>query len=301
MVQDPYQVLGVAQTASANEIKKAYRGLAKKLHPDLNPGDKAAEEKFKQVSLAYGLLGDPEKRKRFDAGEIDATGAEQPERQFYRDFASADHGNPYTNEAGYADFAGDDVFAELLRRSRQAHANRRGEDLLYSLSIRFVESVTGASQRITLPDGSTLDVTIPPGILDGQTLRLKGKGAPGHGSGAPGDALIKIEVLPDPRFRLEGVNVIVELPVSLSEAVLGGEVRAPTPAGDVMLAIPKHSSSGTTLRLKGKGAPRREGGFGDELVRLKIVLPKPPDPELEAFVAGWEKGRAHNPRQGESS
>lgn len=301
MVQDPYQVLGVAQTASASEIKKAYRGLAKKLHPDLNPGDKAAEEKFKQVSLAYGLLGDPEKRKRFDAGEIDATGAEQPERQFYRDFASADHGNPYTNESGYADFAGDDVFAELLRRSRQAHANRRGEDLLYSLSIRFVESVTGASQRITLPDGSTLDVTIPPGILDGQTLRLKGKGAPGHGSGAPGDALIKIEVLPDPRFKLEGVNVIVELPVSLSEAVLGGEVRAPTPAGDVMLAIPKHSSSGTTLRLKGKGAPRREGGFGDELVRLKIVLPKPPDPELEAFVAGWEKGRAHNPRQGESS
>lgn len=301
MVQDPYQVLGVAQTASANEIKKAYRGLAKKLHPDLNPGDKAAEEKFKQVSLAYGLLGDPEKRKRFDAGEIDATGAEQPERQFYRDFASADHGNPYTNEAGYADFAGDDVFAELLRRSRQAHANRRGEDLLYSLSIRFVESVTGASQRINLPDGSTLDVTIPPGILDGQMLRLKGKGAPGHGSGAPGDALIKIEVLPDPRFRLEGANVIVELPVSLSEAVLGGEVRAPTPAGDVMLAIPKHSSSGTTLRLKGKGAPRREGGFGDELVRLKIVLPKPPDPELEAFVAGWEKGRAHNPRQGESS
>lgn len=301
MVQDPYQVLGVAQTASANEIKKAYRGLAKKLHPDLNPGDKAAEEKFKQVSLAYGLLGDPEKRKRFDAGEIDATGAEQPERQFYRDFASADHGNPYTNEAGYADFAGDDVFAELLRRSRQAHANRRGEDLLYSLSIRFVESVTGASQRINLPDGSTLDVTIPPGILDGQMLRLKGKGAPGHGSGAPGDALIKIEVLPDARFRLEGANVIVELPVSLSEAVLGGEVRAPTPAGDVMLAIPKHSSSGTTLRLKGKGAPRREGGFGDELVRLKIVLPKPPDPELEAFVAGWEKGRAHNPRQGESS
>lgn len=300
-MQDPYQVLGVAQTASANEIKKAYRGLAKKLHPDLNPGDKAAEEKFKQVSLAYGLLGDPEKRKRFDAGEIDATGAEQPERQFYRDFASADHGNPYTNEAGYADFAGDDVFAELLRRSRQAHANRRGEDLLYSLSIRFVESVTGASQRINLPDGSTLDVTIPPGILDGQMLRLKGKGAPGHGSGAPGDALIKIEVLPDPRFRLEGANVIVELPVSLSEAVLGGEVRAPTPAGDVMLAIPKHSSSGTTLRLKGKGAPRREGGFGDELVRLKIVLPKPPDPELEAFVAGWEKGRAHNPRQGESS
>jgi DnaJ-class molecular chaperone len=301
IVQDPYQTLGVAQSASAGEIKKAYRGLAKRLHPDLNPGDKAAEEKFKQVSVAYGLLGDPEKRKRFDAGEIDAAGVEQPKRQFYRDFASADHDNPYTSEAGYADFANDDVFAEILRRSHEARANRRGEDLMYGLSIQFVESVTGASKRITLPDGGTLDVTIPPGMLDGQMLRLKGKGAPGHGTGGPGDALIRIDVLPDPRFRLDGVNVIVELPVSLSEAVLGGEVRAPTPTGEVMLTIPKRANTGTTLRLKGKGAPRREGGFGDELIRLKVVLPKSPDPELEAFVAGWEKGKAHNPREGEST
>ncbi|MFC3340115.1 DnaJ C-terminal domain-containing protein [Paracandidimonas soli] len=300
-MQDPYQVLGVARTASIDEIKKAYRGLAKKLHPDLNPGDKAAEDKFKNVSVAYGLLSDPEKRKRFDAGEIDASGAEQPTRHFYRDFASAGQENPYTSDAGYADFADDDVFADILRRSREAYANQRGEDLLYGLSIRFVESVTGVSKRITLPDGSTLDVTIPPGMLDGQMLRLKGKGAPGRGSGGPGDALIKVEVLPDPRFRLDGANVMVELPVSLSEAVLGGEVRAPTPTGDVMLTIPKHSNSGTTLRLKGKGAPRREGGFGDELVKLKVVLPKAPDPELDAFVANWEKGKAHNPREGESS
>ncbi|CAM5196769.1 Chaperone protein DnaJ OS=Castellaniella defragrans OX=75697 GN=dnaJ PE=3 SV=1 [Castellaniella defragrans] len=300
-MQDPYEVLGVARAASADEIKKAYRGLAKKLHPDLNPGDKAAEERFKAVSVAYGLLGDPEKRKRFDAGEIDASGAEQPKRQFYRDFASADQADRYTSEAGYADFSDDDVFAEILRRSREAHANRRGEDLLYGLSIRFVESVTGANKRITLPDGSTLDVTIPPGMLDGRILRLKGKGAPGHGTGGPGDALIKVEVLPDPRFKREGDDVIVELPVSLSEAVLGGEVRAPTPTGDVMLKVPPHASSGTTLRLKGKGAPRREGGFGDELVRLKVVLPKPPDPELEAFIAQWEKGKAHNPREGDAS
>ncbi len=300
-MQDPYQVLGVARTASLDEIKKAYRSLAKKLHPDLNPGDKAAEEKFKQVSVAYGLLGDPEKRKRFDAGEIDASGAEQAQRHYYRDYASADRANPYTSDAGYADLADDDVFAEILRRSRQAHANQRGEDRLYSLSIGFVESVTGVNKRITLPDGSTLDVTIPPGMLDGQTLRLRGKGAPGRGTGGPGDALIKVEVLPDPRFRLDGANVIVELPVSLSEAVLGGEVRAPTPTGDVMLTIPKHANTGTTLRLKGKGAPRREGGFGDELVKLKIVLPKSPDPELDAFIAQWEKGKVHNPREGESS
>ncbi|MGB3424531.1 MAG: J domain-containing protein [Castellaniella sp.] len=300
-MQDPYQVLGVARTASLDEIKKAYRGLAKRLHPDLNPGDKAAEEKFKDVSVAYGLLGDPEKRKRFDAGEIDAGGVEQPKRRFYRDFAADNHGNPYTSDAGYADFADNDVFAEILRRGREARANQRGEDLRYGLPIRFVESVTGTEKRITLPDGGTLDVTIPPGMLDGQMLRLKGKGAPGRGAGGPGDALIQIEVLPDPRFRLDGVNVIVELPVSLSEAVLGGEVRVPTPTGDVMLTIPGHSNSGTTLRLKGKGAPRREGGFGDELVKLKIVLPKSPDPELDAFVSQWEKGKAHDPRGGESS
>lgn len=300
-MRDPYGVLGVARTASADEIKKAYRGLSKRLHPDLNPGDKTAEEKFKDVSVAYGLLGDPDKRKRFDAGEIDASGAEQPKREYYRDFASGDHGSPYTSDAGYADFANDDMFAELLRRRREAQANRRGEDLLYGLSIPFAESVAGTSKRITLPDGSTLDVTIPPGMRDGQTLRLKGKGAPGHGTGRPGDALIKVGVLPDPRFRLEGDNVILELPVSLSEAVLGGEVRVPTPTGDVMLKIPPHANSGTTLRLKGKGAPRREGGFGDELVRLNVVLPRSPDPELDAFVAQWEKGKAHNPRAGDAS
>lgn len=303
-MQDPYQVLGVAQTASIDEIKKAYRSLAKRLHPDLNPGDKAAEEKFKDVSVAYDLLGDPEKRKRFDAGEIDASGAEQPKRRFYRDFASADHGSPYTSDAGYADFADftdHDAFAEILRRGREARANQRGEDLRYSLSIHFVESVTGAEKRITLPDGGTLDVTIPPGMLDGQMLRLKGKGAPGRGTGGPGDAFIQIEILPDPRFRQEGDNVIVELPVSLSEAILGAELRVPTPTGDVMLKIPAHANSGTTLRLKGKGAPRREGGFGDEFVRLTIMLPKSPDPELDAFVARWEKGKAHDPRGGASS
>jgi DnaJ-class molecular chaperone len=297
-VRSPYEVLGVAPAASSADIQKAYRQLAKKLHPDLNPGDKAAEEKFKEVAGAYDLLGDTEKRKRFDAGEIDATGAERPQQHFYRDFATSDQGHPYTDNSGFADFMdSDDAFAELLRRGERARANRRGRDLNFSLSIGFAESIAGANKRLTLPDGGTLDVTIPPGLVDGQILRLRGKGAPGAGTGGPGDALIEVEVLPDRRFTREGDDISLELPVSLSEAVLGGRIRVPTPTGDVTMAVPKGSNTDTIMRLKGKGAPRRGGGHGDEFVRLKVVLPKGPDPELEAFVSKWDKGKAFNPRE----
>lgn len=302
MSKNPYDVLGVSSAASAADIQKAYRKLAKKLHPDLNPGDKAAEDKFKEVTAAYGLLGDAEKRKRFDNGEIDASGAERPpQHQFYRDYANAEEGHPYASSAGFADFMdGGDAFAELLRRAQREHANRRGEDLHFRLPIAFVESITGADKRITLPDGGTLDVKIPPGLVDGQVLRLKGKGAPGAGEGGRGDALIEVEVLPDPRFAREGDNVSLDLPISLSEAVLGAQIRVPTPTGDVTMVVPKGSNTGTTLRLKGKGAPRRDGGSGDEFVKLRIVLPKTPDPELEAFVEGWSKGKEFNPREGRS-
>lgn len=298
-MKNPYEVLGVPSSASAAEIQSAYRKLAKKLHPDLNPGDKAAEEKFKEVAGAYDLLGDADKRKRFDAGEIDASGAERPPRQhYYRDYAGAQAEHPYTDASGYADFMdSDDIFADLLRRSQKARGNRRGEDMHYRLEIAFADSIAGATRRITLPDGGTLDVKIPPGLVSGQTIRLKGKGAPGLGTGGRGDALIEVDVLPDPRFTREGDDITIELPISLSEAVLGGRVHVPTATGAVTMAVPKGSNTGTKLRLKGKGAPKRGGGFGDQFVRLKIVLPPQPDPELEAFVSGWAKGQAFNPRE----
>jgi DnaJ-class molecular chaperone len=301
-VSNPYEVLGVAPTASADDIRTAFRKLAKKLHPDLNPGDKSAEARFKELAGAYDLLGDPEKRRRFDAGEIDATGAERPQQHYYRDYAAADGRDPYAEASGFADFADtDDVFADFLRRTRSARANRRGQDLHYRLAIEFAESIAGADKRLTLPDGDILDVKIPPGLVDGQVLRLRGKGAPGAGSGGAGDALIEVEVLADPRFARDGDDLTIDVPISLSEAVLGGRIRVPTPTGEVTMMVPKGSNTGTTLRLKGKGAPLRGGGHGDQFVRLSVVLPKPPDPELEAFVAGWTRGKDFNPREGVAS
>ena len=301
-MRDPYEVLDIDRTASPEDIKKVYRKLAKTLHPDLNPGDKAAEAKFKEVTAAYDLLSDADKRARFDAGEIDASGAERPQHRYYRDFAGEETGHRYASDAGFADFSdGEDAFAELLRRAQRARANQRGQDRHYRLPISFVESIAGGTKRLTLPEGGTLDVTIPAGLSNGQTLRLKGKGEPGSGTGGPGDALIEVEIMPDPLYRRDGDDIRLEIPISLTEAVLGGRIRVPTPTGDVMMGVPKGSNTGSVLRLRGKGAPKRGGGNGDELVTLKVVLPREPDPDLEAFLAGWEKGKAFDPREGMAS
>jgi len=297
-MKDPYEILGVAKTASADEVRKAYRKLAKKLHPDLNPGDKRAEDEFKEVSAANDLLSDPEKRRRYDAGEIDASGAEKapPHARYYRDYAGG-AGHPYESQSGFADFAeSDDLIAELLRRSAEQARRRPGADLHYELQVDFLDAVNGATKTITLPGGGTLQVTVPSGVEDGQILRLRGKGAPSPGEGEPGDALVQIVVKPHRTFTREGDDIHVELPITVKEAALGGEVRAPTTTGSVMLKIPKRSNTGDVLRLRGKGVKKRDGA-GDELVKLKVMMPTEPEPELEAFLAGWKPSPTYDPRK----
>ncbi len=295
--RDPYEVLGVQRSASAADIQKEYRKLAKKLHPDLNPGDAEAEEKFKEVASAYDLLSDPDKRKRYDNGEIDASGAERPPQQFYRHYAGGPEAHTYANESGYADFLDEDVLASILRGARRSRP-MPARDIRYHLPVDFLTAVNGGTARVGLPDGSTLDVAIPPGARDGQILRLRGKGELGEGGGEPGDGLVEIETLPHRFFTRDGDDIHLTLPVSLSEAVLGGEVTVPTPTGAVSMKLPKGANSGAKLRLKGKGAARADGTRGDEYVTLKVMLPDKIDPELESFVANWPAGKAQNPRAG---
>lgn len=293
-------MLGVPRSATADQIQKAYRKLAKKLHPDLNPGNAAAEEQFKEVASANDLLSDPEKRRRFDAGEIDASGAERPPQQFYRRYAGGGAGagaNPYANDSAYADLMDEDILSSLFRGARQ-RGPAPGRDIRYHLPVDFLTAVNGGIARVGLPDGSTIDVAIPAGARDGQILRLKGKGEPGASGGEPGDGLVELEVQPHRFFTREGDDIHLTLPVSLAEAVLGGEIKVPTPTGAVAMRVPKGANSGTRLRLKGKGAARPDGSRGDEYVTLKVVLPDTRDPELETFVETWAAGKKQNPRVG---
>jgi DnaJ-class molecular chaperone len=297
-MKDPYQLLGVARDADQETIKKAFRKLAKKLHPDLNPGNKKVEQEFKEVNAAYDLLSDPQKRARFDRGEIDATGAERPERSFYRAYAEGG-GNAKYREAEFGEFSAEDILSELFgrgRRNRQT-TRMRGEDVSYTLTVSFVDAANGAKKRVTLADGKTLDVTIPPGTEHGQTLRLKGQGMPGTGGGPAGDAYVEIHVEPHAFFTRKDSNVHLEVPVTLSEAVLGASLTVPTVDGKVSIKVPPGSNTGTTLRLKGRGiVDRKSGQRGDQYVTLKVVLPERPDPELAQFLERWSATHGYDPR-----
>ena len=298
MAQDPYKELGVARGASQDEIRKAFRKLAKQHHPDANPGNKASEERFKQLSAAFDLLGDPDKRKKFDAGEIDADGRETMRGFSGGPFGGA-QGSPFGARGGeFENVDLGDILGEMFggggpRRGGGPFASR-GQDVRVRLEIDLEEAIQGTKKRIGFSDGRTLDVAVPVGATDGQTLRLKGQGAPGRAG--PGDALIEIAVRPHPRFRREGEALVMDVPVSVPDAVLGGKVQAPTPDGPVTLNVPKGSNSGTVLRLRGRGLASGPGRRGDLLARLVVTLPESGDPALEQFAEQWRTERPYAPK-----
>lgn len=301
-MRDPYEALGVARTASPEDIRQAYRKLAKASHPDLHPGDAKAEARFKEISSAYDLLSDKDKRARFDRGEIDAAGAERPRREFYRGFSNGgQNGQRYGPGEIFGDAGGmEQVFSDLFGGGAGARGARmRGGDLTLALEIDLLDAARGGKRAVALPDGRRLEVAIPAGVEDGHVLRLAGVGGQGLGGGPRGDAYVEIRLKPHPVFeRRNGGDVHVELPVTLAEAALGARVAVPTVGGPVTMTIPKGSNTGTVLRLRGKGLPAGPGGraAGDQYVRLKVTLPREIDPELAEFVGRWERGHPYDPR-----
>jgi len=305
-VADPYQVLNVPRTASADEIKKRYRQLAKKLHPDLNPGDKRTEQQFKEATAAYDLLSNPEKRGKYDRGEIDENGQPRPGARGWGDTRAGGGAQPegWQSARGFGyEMDGDDLSDDLLRNffnfggRTRPNLKLRGADVTYKLEIPFVEAARGGRKRLNLADGKTLDVTIPAGTEDGQTLRLKGQGLPGRGGAEAGDAYIEIAIEPHAYFTRDGWDIRLECPITLQEAVLGGTITIPTIEGDVSLKVPPGSNTGTELRLRGKGiAHGHDGKRGDQYIRFVVVLPDAPDPALRDAVAAWAQTNAYDVR-----
>ena len=298
-MKDPYETLGVRRGDSDETIRKAYRSLAKKFHPDLNPGKPEAAERFKDINAANDFLADPERRARFDRGEIDAEGHEAPPRGYY-------HNGPQRSGATAAGgFSAEDLeslFGQAFRAGSFGEEagggsaggfspKAKGGDVQYSLTVDFLDAARGAVRRLNLPDGRTLDVTIPPGLRDGHVLRLKGQGRPGRGGGPAGDALVEISVADHPFFRRDGSDIVLRLPVTLHEAVLGAVVDVPTLTGRVRLTIPAGSNNATRLRLKGRGI-----AGGHQYVELGVVLPVQPDPGFSDLLRGWTPAHPVDPR-----
>jgi len=318
-MRDPYDVLGVSKSASAADIKSAFRKLAKKLHPDANKHDPKAASRFAEINAAYEIVGDAEKRKAFDRGEIDAEG--KPRFQGFEGFG-AGHPGGFGNEGAFESFSFgpggfqrssgrprggfEDILKDVFSGARGGRGGVRfeeeefpsaqGGDVTAAVTITLAEAAKGAKRRVQLPTGKEVEVKIPAGLAEGQQIRLKGQGVAGV-RGRPGDVLITVTIAPHPLFERTGADLRLELPVTLYEAVLGSKVRVPTLDGAVELAIPPGTSAGRTFRLKGKGFPTKEG-TGDLLATVRIVLPEGGDAELEELMRKWRDKRPYDPRKG---
>ena len=307
-MKDPYEILGVPKTASEAEIKKAFRSLAKKHHPDKHAGDASAQKRFQEISGAYDILGDKEKRAQFDAGAIGPDGnprgfdpRQGPGAGGFRQgnpFGGGGPGGPGGREfhfsfddapGGAAGF--EDIFADLMgggRRGAKSARATKGEDFSAAVTVSFDEAAPGGTRRIVLQNGEQIDVKIPVGVKDGQVVRVKGRGGAGRGVGPSGDILLSVSVAPHPYLTRDGNDIRMDLPVTLQEAVLGGKVPVPTLTGTVSLSVPANSNTGSVLRLKGKGIPAHGSEpAGDLYVRLVISLPEQPDESLRNFAQGW--------------
>ena len=318
-MRDPYQVLGVAKGASEADIKKAFRSLAKKHHPDTHPGDEKAKQRFQEISGAYDILGDKDKRAKFDSGEIDAGGNARgfdpraggggfrgspfgggpsgggSDRDFHFSWDNA-RGSAAPGEAG--GFSAEDIFADFLGGGRRGGGRARvtrGEDFTAAVTASFQEGVLGGTRRVMLPNGEQIDVKIPAGVKDGQQIRVKARGGAGRNGGPNGDVLIQIAVAAHPYLTRDGNDLRMDLPISLKEAVLGGKVPVPALNSTINLSVPANSNTGAVLRLKGKGVPGHGGGAaGDLYVRLVVTLPDKPDAALTRFAEDWTE--THDPR-----
>ena len=326
-MRDPYNVLGVPKSADEREIKSAFRKLAKQYHPDQNKNDPRAQEKFAEVNQAYEIVGDKEKRARFDRGEIDATGKERFQGFGGNPFGAGGTGSPFGNSTGgpFGGGAAEDILNEIFgnmgggrghpfgasgsadafagarggRTHKQAHSSARsakGQDAEAKLSVTLEDLVSGDKRRVHLPTGKSLDMKVPNGVKDGQVIRMKGQGFESR-TGPAGDALVTIEILPHRLFKAEGQTTIrLELPLTLYEAVLGAKIRVPTLEGKVEIKVPAGMSSGKSMRLKGKGLPDRDGTRGDLYVTAKIILPEGSDAGLTNLMEDWQDTRPYRPR-----
>lgn len=311
-MRDPYEVLGVARGASAADIKKAFRRLAKKHHPDQSK-DPRAKETFAEINSAYEILGEEKKRGEFDKGLIGPDG--KPRFQGFEGFGAGAQGGPGSStfrwstggpgggggqSSGFGGgFGSDDIFSEILGRGfgqrggarggGRAEAGPPGADVTASAAVTLEQIARAEKIRVELPTGKTVEFGVPPAVRNGQVIRLRGQGQSTMPGGPAGDALVTVDFVPHPQFRPEGENLRIDVPISLDEAILGAKVKVPTLEGSVTMTVPPKTDGGRSLRLKGKGLPGSGGQRGDLLVQLRVVLPDPMDPELEALMLKWRQ------------